>query len=136
MMRKDRRRAKRATTPPHVGIFYLVGGKLRIDSTPLARAGNFGDLSFHESDHGQYWRQLMKKRVAPDTEHTEFPRGRVSYNRRSGQFTLLADACILQRKNLVSTILLRMHLPVRGTKTGADSGYRCAACVRSESLSR
>src|SRR5271156_6239471 len=111
-MRKDRRRAKRATTPPHVGIFYLVGGMLQIDSTPLARAGNFGNLAFHESEHEQYWRQLVKKRVAPDTEYTEFPRGRVSHDRRNGQFTLLADACILRQKSLVSTILARMQLPV------------------------
>lgn len=70
--------------------------------------------------------------VAPDTE---FPRGRVSYDRRSGWFTLLADLCILRQKSLVRAILSRLRLPVRGTRAGTDSGYRCGVCVRSEPLS-
>jgi hypothetical protein len=43
---------------PEVGIIYLVGDNLWIDATPIARAGNFGDLSFHERYHFQYWEQL------------------------------------------------------------------------------
>jgi len=63
-------------------------------------------------EHEQYWRQLVKKGVAPETGYTEFPRGRVSYDRRSGQFILLADRCILRQRKLVGAILSRMHLPV------------------------
>jgi hypothetical protein len=116
---------------PQIGVFYLLGGKLWIDATPLARAGNLGDLAFHELEHEQFWRQLVNKGVAPDTEYTEFPRGRVSYDRRSGEFTLLADLCILWQEGLVKTILSRMRLPVRCTKTGTDAGYRCHGCLRS-----
>jgi hypothetical protein len=65
----------------------------------------------------------------PDTEYQRFPRGRVSYNRQSGKFTLLADRCILSKKRLVAAILLRMNLPVRRTETGIDSLYRCFRCL-------
>jgi hypothetical protein len=54
----------------------------------------------------------------------------VSYNERTGKYTLLADRCILGRKSLVGKILSGMHLPVRGTETGTDSHYRCFRCLR------
>jgi hypothetical protein len=112
-----------------VGIIYLVDDKIWIDATPVARAGNFGDFAFHERYHCQYWEQLVKQRAVPDTEYEQYPRGRVSYNRKSGKFTLLADRCILREKNLVATIFLQMNLPVRGTEMRTDSRYRCFRCL-------
>jgi hypothetical protein len=114
---------------PKVGIIYLVGEKLWFDTTAVARAGNFGDFSFHERYHCQYWEQLVKQRAVPDTKYEQYPRGRVSYNRKSGKFTLLADRCILRDKNLVATIFFQMNLPVRGTETSTDSLYRCFRCL-------
>lgn len=119
---------------PKVGIIYIFGGKLLIDSTPLGQAGRYGDCAFHERDHISYWAELVKSGRVPNSGYEEFPRGRVSYDRRSGQFTFLADLCILRQKSLVSAILSRMHLPVRGTKIGTDGGYRCISCVRREPL--
>jgi hypothetical protein len=114
---------------PNVGIIYLVGDKLWIDATPLARAGNFGDFSFHERYHFQYWQQLVKQRAVPDTEYDRYPRGRVSYARKSGKFELLAGPCILSERSLVAAILLQMNLASRGTETGTDSLYRCFRCL-------
>jgi hypothetical protein len=114
---------------PEVGIIYLFGDRLWIDATPVARGMNFGDFVIHERDHQLYWKQFVEKGAVPSTEHDEFPRGRVTYNRKSGKFTLLADACILREKSFVSTILSRMHLPERGTKTSADDLYRCFRCL-------
>jgi hypothetical protein len=117
------------TRAPEVGIIYLAGEKLWIDSTAVARAMNFGDYAIHERDHQRYWEQLVKRGDAPDTGDDRYPRGRVSYNRGSGKFTLLADRCILGRKSLVSKILSRMNLPVGGTKLDSDSHYRCYLCL-------
>lgn len=113
---------------PNVGIIYLVGDKLWIDATPVARAGNFGDFSFHERYHFQYWERLVKQSAVPDTEYERYPRGRVSFDKKRGTFTLLADRCILSDKSLVAAILLQMNLPARGTQTGTDSLYRCLRC--------
>jgi hypothetical protein len=119
-----------------VGILYLVAGKLWIETTPVAHAENLGDFSFHERYHCQYWEQLVKRGAVPNTEYTEFPRGRVSYNRKTGKFKLLADRCILREKKLIKAIFSRMRLPVRRTKTDPDGAYRCGVCARFEPLSR
>jgi hypothetical protein len=117
------------TPKPEVGIIYLVGEKLWFDTTPVARAGTFGDFSFHEQYHCQYWEHLVKTGVVPNTEYEQYPRGRVSYNRKTGRFVLLADPCILREKNIVTAIFSQMHLQARGTETGTDSLYRCFRCL-------
>jgi len=114
---------------PKVGIVYLVDKTLWIDATPLAEAGRFGDFAIHERDHHQYWAQLVSSGAVPDAEYEKHPRGRVSYNEKTGKFMLLADRCISGRKSLVSKILSRMHLPARRTETGADRLYRCFCCL-------
>jgi hypothetical protein len=121
---------------PRVGIVYLVGDKLWIEATPVARAGKFGVYAYHEREHEHYWRQLVKRGAAPKTDYTEFPRGRVSYDRRSGAFTLRADRCILREKALIIAILSQMRLPIRRTKTGTDSDYCCRDCKRRRPLTR
>lgn len=115
---------------PQVGIVYFVGGKLFIDATPVAQAVNLGGYVIHGRDHCQYWKQLVKESAAPSGEYDEFPRGRVSFDTKADKFTLLADACILRRKNLVRTILKRMHLAASDTETGTDRLYRCSVCLR------
>ena len=49
------RRPKNAESPePRVGILYLVGRKLLVDSTPLAQAAMHGDNFIHDLDHISY----------------------------------------------------------------------------------
>jgi hypothetical protein len=106
-----------AKPTPRLGIIYLVGDKLLIDSTPVAQAGTYGDCLLHERDHCQYWAQLVRSGDVADAEYEEHPRGRVSYNEKTGKYTLLADRCILGRKRLVRKILSGMNLPVRGSNS-------------------
>lgn len=123
-----RARQNRRVATRRVGILYLVGDKLWIEATSVAHAGNLGDYAYHERQHEQYWRLLMKQGAVPNTEYTEFPRGRVSYNRKTAKFELLADRCILQQRALVSVIFSRMRLAVQGTRTSTDAAYRCLGC--------
>jgi hypothetical protein len=116
-------------TAPRVGIIYLVGGELLIDSTPLAQAGRYGDFRIHERGHIDYWAELVKSGNVPNCEYEEFPRGRVAYYRKDGKFVLLADNCILSQEEIVSKILSQLHIPPKGTQTGTDSHYRCFRCV-------
>ena len=125
-----RERENTKPTATKVGIIYLVDDKLFIDSTPVAQAGTYGDCLFHERDHYQYWAQLVSSGDVPDAEYEEHPRGRVSYNEKTGKYTLLADRCILGRKSLVSKILSGMSIPVGGTKIDTDSHYRCYRRLR------
>jgi len=128
--RRKGTRTNAKPTPPQVGIIYLVGAKLLIDSTPLTNAGRYGDSATHERGHISYWAELVRGGKVPNVEYEEFPRGRVSYNMKTLKFTLLADKCILSKKNIVRNILLQMNLPVRGTKVNTDSHYRCFRCLK------
>ena len=123
------KRKNAVAAAPSVGIMYVVRGKLLIDSTPLTQAGRYGDFAIHERAHIEYWAELVKKGEVPNSEYEEFPRGRVAYDIKAGKFTLLADRCILRRKNIVGKILSRLQIPLKNTEVGADSDYRCFRCL-------
>ena len=116
---------------PHVGIFWLVGGKLVIDSTPLGEGEPYGDHLTHPRSHIDVWGQLrLDGKVPGESEYEEFPRGRVMYNTKIQRFTLLADRCILRDKGVVSRIMSELHLPGENTDKGTDEHYRCSSCLR------
>ena len=50
------------------------------------------------------------------------------FDRTSKAFTLLADKCILDRKDLIAQITDALNLPAK-TKTGTDPHYRCFFCL-------
>jgi hypothetical protein len=123
------RRKNAEPTSPKVGIIYLVGGELLIDSTPLDHAGQYGDFRIHELAHIDYWAVLVKSGKVPNCEYEEFPRGRVAYYAKSGKFTLLADNCILSQEGIVSEILSELHIPAKDIEMGTDCHYRCFRCL-------
>ena len=116
---------------PHVGIFWLVNGKLSIDSMPLGEAEPYGDHLTHPRSHIDVWGQWrLDGKVPGESEYEESPRGRVMYNTKTQRFTLLADRCILRDKGVVSRIMSEMHLPGENTDKGTDAHYRCSACLQ------
>jgi hypothetical protein len=123
------RRKNSEPTEPRVGIIYLVGGELLIDSTPLANAGRYGDFRIHEGGHIDFWGELVKNGKVPNCEYEEFPRGRVAYYTKSGKFTLLADECILSQEDVVGKILSQLNIPPKDIDMGTDSHYRCFRCL-------
>ena len=115
---------------PSVGIFFAVGPTLLIESTPLSQAGRYGDFKIHERGHDEYWEDLRRAgAVPPGSEYEEFPRGRVAYETRTQQFSLLADRCVLRDPSKVAELLQRLRLPAARTTTGTDPHYRCAHCL-------
>jgi hypothetical protein len=44
------------------------------------------------------------------------------------KFTLLADRCILKRKDVIAAIKKELNLP-RQTTLGTDPHYRCFTCL-------
>jgi hypothetical protein len=138
-MRKSAKRSRkgRPENAPSVGIFFAVGPKLWIDMTPLSGAGTYGEFKIHERGHDEYWELLIRQSaVAPDSEYEEHPRGRVAYNERTQQFSLLADNCILRQKDKVTEIIQTMHLPAARTRISTDPHYRCADCLTKRDTSR
>jgi hypothetical protein len=114
------------SSEPSVGIFWYFDDRLLTDCTPLSQAEAYGDCLTHPRGHLRYWTLLQRNRVVPvDLEYEEPPRGRVLFDRRRDRFLLLADACILRRRDLVRQIMARMHLPAAKTDIDRDAHYRC-----------
>jgi hypothetical protein len=114
---------------PHVGIFWLINGKLVIDSTNLKEAEPYGDRITHPRSHIDVWKQFQRiGKVPPESEYEEYPRGRVMHHPASGEFTVLADKCILARKDLIAEIKNALYLSKK-TKLSTDAHYRCFTCL-------
>jgi len=128
MPKSSSRKNRKAEAEPRLGIFWLVDGKLLIDSAPLSECEQYGDHLNYPGSHIDVWEQWKRIGEAPaESEYEEFPRGRLTYNAKSG-FMLLADMCILKRKGVVATIKNELHLP-RQTSLGTDPHYRCSTCL-------
>jgi len=126
---EDMELAKQKRQEPHVGIMWLVRDQLIFDSVPMREAEANGEYWDHPRSHIEVWEHLQRLGKAPrESEYEEFPRGRVIYDSASGKFTLLADKCILDRKDLIDQIKNTLHLP-KSTKPGADLHYRCFRCL-------
>jgi len=120
---------KQPLPEPSVGIFWLVRDKLLFDTTPLSRAEPYGDHLTHPRSHIKTWKQFQQIGQAPrESEYEEYPRGRVMYHPSPDEFTILADQCILSRKDLMAQIKKELQLP-KNTKTGTDLHYKCFRCL-------
>ena len=120
---------KKQAIEPQLVIFWLVRGELVIDCVPLSHAEPYGDSLTHPRSHIDVWAQYQRiGKVPRESEYEEFPRGRVTHHPSSGEFTILADPCILDRKDLITQIKDALHLPAK-TKIGTDPHYRCFFCL-------
>lgn len=123
----DSRRRKKE---PHVGIFWLVNGKLVMDSTSLSISEDYGGFKIHPADHCSVWERLQRSGAVPaGMEYEECPRGRVMYDTKARRFSLLADTCILKNKGVIRDIISKMNLPGKN-KMETDSHYRCFRCLQ------
>jgi len=128
--KKQRESSSASVSEPTVGIFWLVGEKLVFDVTPLSQAEDYGDFKIHSGNHISVWERLCLTKVVPvEMEYEEAPRGRVMYDVKNGRFSVLADRCILRRKEIVARIRKEMHLP-KNTITNTDHHYQCFRCLR------
>jgi hypothetical protein len=119
-----------ATPEPHVGIFWLLDSKLIIDATTLSKAEPYGTALTHPTSHIDHWTRLQRTGAVPvEVEYEEPPRGRVVFDQREQRFHLLADKCILGRREVVGRIMAALNLPIGKTTEGRDEHYRCHECL-------
>jgi hypothetical protein len=117
---------------PRVGIFWLIGHRLVIDSVPLSEASEYADFKIFEGNHISIWDELEKRGEVPrDTEYEELPRGRANFNIKTQQFYLFLDRCILRKKDVVKKLMRLLHLP-ENTMLSTDVHYRCFRCLAKE----
>jgi hypothetical protein len=117
---------------PRVGIFWLVGQRLVIDTMPLSKASKYGDCKIYEGDHISRWSEMEKRGEVPrGSDYEEHTRGRANFNMKTQQFNLFLDRCIMRKKDVVKKLMRLMHLP-SNTTLSADAHYRCFRCLARE----
>jgi hypothetical protein len=115
---------------PKVGIFFVVNGKLWVEGIPWPENLSVAGFRTYRVGHPEYWQRLQDEGAAPkDMPYEEAARGSVNYEDASEKFTMLADPCIIKKKQLVRSIMRQLYLP-RGTEVLADEQYRCPKCLR------
>ncbi len=118
---------------PLVGIFWLLGDRLILDTSPLSDAEPYNVCLTHHHSHIDFWSEQQRTGALPrEIEYEESPRGRVTYNTRLRTYYLLADRCILKDPATVARIMAAMHLPAN-TIADTDPHYICPGCTRSKS---
>ena len=118
---------------PLIGIFWLLEGRLIVDTSTLSDAEPYGDCLTHRNSHIDFWTEQQRIGTLPqDIEYEESPRGRVTYDTKLRTYCLLADRCILKDQTTVARIMRAMHLPVN-IIVDTDPHYICPGCNRSES---
>ena len=122
----------RAVQPqPRLGIFWVVSGRLLLESTPLSRAEPYSDFLTYPESHIDAWERLRAAKLVPaDLEYEDMPRGRVVYDTKSERFYFYADACILTKRRLCDRLMARLRLPAEQTDLLGDAHYRCPGCAR------
>ena len=129
MPKSDAPKKNTARAEARLGIFWLVNGKLLIDSATLSECEKYGDHLNYAGSHIRVWERLQQIGKAPvESEYEEYARGRVMCDMKSKSFTLLADRCILKRKELILEIKKQLCLP-KQTSLGTDPHYRCFHCL-------
>jgi len=90
----------------------------------------YGAALTHPASHIDHWIRLQRNgEVSKAMEYEEQPRGRVVYDGREQRFHLMADRCILRRRDVVAGIMEAMHLP-DDTTLATDDHYRCFWCLQ------
>jgi len=126
----DDGRSTSATTEARVAIFWFFNDRLILDVTPLSEAEPYGTALTHPTSHIDHWERLQRKgKVPSDVPYEEPARGRIIFDGREGRFHLLADQCILGRRDIIKAILKATHLPPGKTAEGRDEHDRCFGCL-------
>jgi hypothetical protein len=122
-----------------VGIFWGIPDSRHswvflTDSSPLAEAEPYGDFLTHPRGHYDVWEKWQKlsatelhRRAIPPTvayhEYEDFPRGRIVYQIKSGQFIVYADRR-LQHPDLLREIANLFALAPGTFVVRSDAHYR------------
>jgi len=115
---------------PAVGIFFVIGDELCIESTPISAAEPYGDdFRIHPGNHRAFWEEMRRaKRGLSSVPYDFYPRGRVVFSANDGRFWVYADRSTYEDRGMIVNILGEFHLPQENTKIRCDPQYKCGVC--------
>lgn len=112
-----------------IGVFFLWASQILTSSRPWKLNPVAYGFHIYLVSHMEYWQTLQSEGKVPlDITYDLVPRGRVIFNEETCTFTLLADPCIVNRKDLVMDVISKFNLPL-GTAVAADAQYLCKDCL-------
>lgn len=110
---------------PEVGIFYVIGGELWIESTPLPEARQLREVIIHFRKHRSYWRMFRQASPAfHGLPHTCYPRGRVAFVKATGRYHVYVGPELLTNESPIWCVIDEMHLPTARTEVRLAPHFR------------
>jgi hypothetical protein len=116
----------------HVGIFYIVDGRVFLDSTEASTIRSPGKFISFNRSHVMYWDEIVANE-RPDMKGVHFaycPRGRVTYFKDKEKYVIWLDECIADHE--IEEIRSRMNLTPENSEivVGRTTGqhYKCHGC--------
>ena len=114
---------------PHVGVFYVIEGKVFGDIVPVEEPPDIEMKRFLDRPlvHDKFWSQLIQSGKRDWAKHDAFyyPRGRVTYDAVSDTFELAADKHILKDQAILDAVISKMFLPHDKINIVSDDQYTC-----------
>jgi hypothetical protein len=114
---------------PRVGIVFVVGIKIFIESTPVDQGEACAGFVNHAGGHEAFWERLWLTGDVPEEPYESVPRGRAIFDQSTGKYVLYLDKCITTQPNIVRSIRTQLNLPASTQIRFDDSHYRCSACL-------
>jgi hypothetical protein len=117
------------THSPRVGIFYVIGTDLYIESTPMSKGEDWGDFKTYPNGHMEYWVVLAKQlKLSSCLSYDFYPRGRVSYAKARDKYMLYLDRCLVKNRQTIRLIKKELCLFNQRVELSTDERYQCSIC--------
>ena len=107
-----------------VGLFFVVNGEMLLHTCSIVKGEKSGVFVNYPESHYDVWeREYSRKYGGIDFDY--FPRGRIVFNRKTGEYLLYHDSCIAAEAES-----LRGRYPERTCTLTLDEHYQCHRCNR------
>jgi hypothetical protein len=114
---------------PRVGISYVIGVDLYIESIPMSESEDWGDFKTYPNGHMEYWSVLTKRlNLSSYLSYDFYPRGRVSYAKVQDKYMLYLDRCLIKNRQTIRLIKRELCLLKERVELSTDEHYQCSIC--------
>jgi hypothetical protein len=114
---------------PRVGIFYVIGMDVYIESAPMIEGEDLGDFTTYPNGHIEYRPVLTKRlKLSSCLSYDFYPRGRVSYAKAQDKYMLYLDRCLVKNRQTIRLIKKELCLSNQRVELSTDEHYQCSIC--------
>lgn len=112
------------TSKPHLGVFWLVGNRPVVFSSPAIEVIEECGFKDYEGSHIELWPEVQKKYQAlAGGSYESLPRGRVTYSVEDDAYKILLPKLQSTNQRLVHSLLARFGLEHVNVTVLADQHY-------------